>query len=347
MATLDVHAPFDMLTLSIVDLLNYDEVSFSTSLIRLFDDATHYVEFSGSGFVPNFAGQIVGGTLTGIELVEGVPVLDLTGLDVPAATFYNLVAADDRDGTLSLLFAGNDSMTGSTGADALLGYAGNDTLSGGGGLDTLIGGAGNDLYVVKPDNVVTELAGEGTDTVRSARTWTLGTALENLVLTGGSNAGGSGNNQANVLTGNNGDNVLRGQGGKDTLAGGTGNDVLDGGAGNDRLGGGAGADTFHFAAAIDGASNVDTINGFVSGTDRLRLDNDVFSGLPAGDLAAGRFAAGPGLTSGQDAGDRIVLDTTTGRLYYDADGNGPGAAIAFAALGAGTTLLVSDILVVN
>jgi Ca2+-binding RTX toxin-like protein len=347
MATLDMYSALDMRTMAIVDLLDYEDLSFSQTLIRLFDDDTHYIEFSGIGFVPNLQGELVGGTLTGITLVEGDRVLQLSGLDVPAADFYDLVAADDRDGTLSLLFGGNDSMTGSSGADALLGYAGNDTIAGGGGLDTLIGGAGNDLYLVKPGNVVTELAGEGTDTVRSAKSWTLGTAVENLVLTGGGNAGGTGNNQANVLTGNDGDNVLKGQGGKDTLAGGTGDDVLDGGAGKDRLGGGGGADTFHFSSAIDGAPNVDTINGFVSGTDRLRLDNDVFLGLLAGDLAPGRFVAGPGLASGQDANDRIVYDTTTGRLYYDSDGNGAGAAIAFATLGAGTTLLVSDILVVN
>ena len=53
------------------------------------------------------------------------------------------------------------------------------------GADTLIGGEGNDTYVV--DNigdVVTEAASAGTDLVQSSVTYTLGTNLENLTLTG-------------------------------------------------------------------------------------------------------------------------------------------------------------------
>ncbi len=67
----------------------------------------------------------------------------------------------------------------------LTGGAGNDTLNGGAGIDTLIGGIGNDIYVVDvAGDIVTELAAEGTDTIQSAITWTLGTNVENLTLTG-------------------------------------------------------------------------------------------------------------------------------------------------------------------
>ena len=58
-------------------------------------------------------------------------------------------------------------------------------LDGGAGTDTLIGGAGNDTYVVDAaGDVVTETAGEGTDTVQSAISYTLGANVENLTLTG-------------------------------------------------------------------------------------------------------------------------------------------------------------------
>jgi Ca2+-binding RTX toxin-like protein len=347
MATFTAHTAFDMSVLSMAGLFDFTGTSSSETLVRLFDDDTHYAEFTGVGFVFDPQGQIVGGTLTGISLVFGTPVFDMAGLDVPAATFNELALAGDNDGALALLFAGWDTVRGSSGADVLLGYDGNDVLRSYGGLDTLVGGPGDDMYLVQAGDVLVEAAGEGIDQVTSLVSWTLGAALENLTLNGTAGVAGTGNALANALFGNASNNLLRGLGGKDTLTGGGGKDVLDGGAGFDRLEGNGGADVYRFASPIAGTPNIDQVVGFVSGTDTLRLDDDVFTGLAAGALDAGAFVAGLGLTAGQDAGDRIVYNTSTGRLFYDADGSGPGAAVAFAALGAGTTLLASDIFIVN
>ena len=51
-------------------------------------------------------------------------------------------------------------------------------------------------------DVVTEQAGEGTDTVQSGVTYTLGANVENLTLTGTGAINATGNALDNTLTGN-------------------------------------------------------------------------------------------------------------------------------------------------
>jgi Ca2+-binding RTX toxin-like protein len=101
------------------------------------------------------------------------------------------------------------------------------------GADTMIGGAGDDRYYVdNSGDIVTELSGEGNDTVYAGVNYLAPTNVENIVLTG-SALTATGNTLANVLVGDSLTNTLFGGDGTDLLAGGSGNDALDGGLGND------------------------------------------------------------------------------------------------------------------
>jgi len=126
----------------------------------------------------------------------------------------------------------NDTLNGTLDDDSINGMEGNDTLSGKAGNDTLAGGIGNDAYIIAANgdsfDVIIENPNEGTDTVKSGISYTLGDNVENLTLTDTGNLIGSGNSLNNVITGNIGDNTLSGAGGNDRLSGGNGNDVIFG-----------------------------------------------------------------------------------------------------------------------
>ncbi|POF39057.1 heme peroxidase [Pseudomonas laurylsulfativorans] len=149
--------------------------------------------------------------------------------------------------------AGNDILNALGGNDILHGDAGNDLLNGGAGNDQMLGGTGNDTYRVDSvGDVVTELPGEGQDSVQTTLgSYTLGANVEHLLYLGAGNFVGNGNALNNVMTGGVGNDTLSGGDGNDTLLGGAGNDVLTGGAGNDRMAGGAGNDTFRVDSAGD------------------------------------------------------------------------------------------------
>jgi Ca2+-binding RTX toxin-like protein len=188
---------------------------------------------------------------------------------------------------------GADTLEGGRGDDTLLGGTGNDRLEGGRGVDVMEGGAGNDVYVASGvrDQLV-ELAGGGLDTVEiEAARFTLPGEVENALVT---------RDGASNVTGN----ALANQ--------------FDGGTGDDTFTGGAGADRFLF----NDLGNEDQIVDFVSGVDKIQLENSVFTGPLA-------------------FGVNIEYDASTGALFYN--------DVQFATFGSGTVhpaLVAGDIQIV-
>ncbi len=112
------------------------------------------------------------------------------------------------------------------------------------------------------------------------------------------------NNTASLIEnaiGGDGNDFIIGNQIANTLNGGLGNNSLDGGLGLDILIGGAGGDIFIFDTVLS-SGNIDTIQGFVAGSDEIWLENTgIFATLAAGDLVAGAFVTGQGAQfRGQD-----------------------------------------------
>ncbi|TAN49449.1 MAG: calcium-binding protein [Methylococcaceae bacterium] len=180
----------------------------------------------------------------GTDTLISATAVSLSDTDVTVAgTSGDAIIGQSYIENVSLTGAGNVNITGNTknnrltgndGTNSITGGSGDDFIDGGAGKDTLVGNAGNDVYIVSVNTeVVTEASGQGTDTVKSAVTFTIPSNVENLVLLGTSAINATGDAGNNALTGNSGINTLTGNNGNDTLDGGAGVDTLVGGAGND------------------------------------------------------------------------------------------------------------------
>ena len=259
----------------------------------------------------------------------------ISGSAFSFSTPYTVINGTSSGNTLNGT-AYNDQISGLGGNDKLNGAAGNDWLDGGAGSDTMTGGTGDDTYVVNgsTDKIV-ENAGQGTDTVLSGVSWTLGSNLENLTLTGTSSLNGTGNALGNVLTGNSAANTLTGNGGDDWLYG---------KAGADTLWGNAGRDVFVFDMAP--ASGIDRIRDFAVADDWIGISLQSFtgvSGLAGETLDASAFVRG---SAAADAGDRFIYNSSTGALYYDPDGLGGTGQQQIATLSTGLSLTAGKFLLI-
>ena len=128
---------------------------------------------------------------------------------------------------LILTGATNIDGNGNTLDNILFGNIAANQLNGGQGADQMRGGDGDDTYIVDNagDQVFEISLADGTDTVRSSVSFSLGSFQENLVLTGVGAIDGNGNTLVNNLTGNGGNNQLNGGAGADTMTGGGGDDT--------------------------------------------------------------------------------------------------------------------------
>ncbi len=280
--------------------------------------------------------------LTGTNLEN----LNLTGTANVNGTGDNGNNAIAGNSAANLLIgnAGNDTLRGNAGNDTLRGGDGNDNLIGGSEIDSLIGGPGDDIYVIDTlGDTFSENPGEGTDTIQTPFSFNLtGTNLENITLTGTNNVNANGDSGNNNLTGNSGVNILGGGAGNDTLNAGAGNDTLIGGEGNDNLTGGTGLDSFVFNLPAEAR---DLIADFNPADDTIALSASGF-GLPLGVLNGAAFRGGAGIVTANAPGQRLIYNTSTGALYFDADGNGSLSALQLATLNRQPSLTSADFLVI-
>lgn len=313
-------------------------------------------------YIQNFAFSLVN-TLVERAILLGTTGVTLGGsdgndyLDVSQNTAANLVVG--ANGNDTFVIGANDTITENLGEGTdtvyvvaspnyslvgtnveraiMLGSAGGK-LGGTDGSDFLdvsqdttsnlvVGANGSDTYVIGAGDVIAEELNEGIDTVTS-RTITIDLLaldpsatndLENAILLGGLALNIIGNGTNNVITGNSANNTLTGA---------------------------AGLDTFVFNTALNSVTNVDTITDFSVADDTINLENAIFTALTApGVLSGTALFIG---TAAHLTTDRIIYNSATGALYYDADGNTAGgvAAVKIANLAAGLALSAADFVVI-
>lgn len=208
-------------------------------------------------------------------------VVDLT------TNLYGRTSADTSIVNVENIFAGDgdDTITGTSGANVINGGGGNDTIVGNDGGDTVNGEGGHDQITISGGGN-TANGGTGNDTV-TLTSWALGNLSQ---LDGGSNFdtlsfAGFGSSYVVNLTTNNflsdadtvativnfeavtagaGNDTLTGSFVANTLNGGGGDDTIAGLQGSDTLIGGTGIDTLDYSAS-DAAVNVNLDSNTVSG----------------------------------------------------------------------------------
>ncbi len=332
---------FGALLTGAVDVSNNGQIRGNEEGIR------HYLDKNSVTYLN--AGSIVGGTY-GID-INGDPAGKLTVVNEGTVSggqksYWGGGNVDSVTNTGTMigtvdLASGNDvfdTRTGKVTGD-VLGGAGDDRFLLGNRAEVVDGGQqdkGDILDFRSGGGLTVSLANSALNTGRAK-----GDTYTNIERIWGSDTGGD------QLTGDGGNNVLRGYGGADKLKGGAGLDRLMGGAGADTLTGGSERDSFCFNKLSEGG---DTIIDFSHADDEFAVKKSGFGGglVMSGEanptLVAAQFVARATDNHAQDSSDRFIFEKDSTRLWFDADGNGAGAAKLVADLQAGAVVDVSDIL---
>jgi len=292
------------------------------SVIRIFNSAGTQLAFdAGSGTLGDseeyFFADAAGSYYLGISGLGNASynVVDGTGTVVGDTGEFQLIV--HLNPTLVGTSGINNNLSGTTGADYIVGLSGADTLNGLGGEDTLAGGDDNDSLLggLGEDVLYGEFNNDFLDGGQNADILVGGFGNDSL-FGGGDNAGddlqgGAGNdtldgaNGADFLDGGAGIDSLIGGAGNDNLFGGTENDTLNGGSENDTLNGGDGNDSLiggTGADSLQGGDGIDTLEG--------GADADVLLGFDGNDTLFG--GGGNDTLTGGDG-----IDTLTGGADLD------------------------------
>ncbi len=297
----------DVLTYNLVSSASHGQVSLNSDGHYTYTPNSNYYGADYFSYIVDDGNS--GETIATIDLVVN-SVID--NMIIYGTNIGDILNGDQID------IGSNDTIYGLGGDDTIYGLDGNDTIDGGIGNDHLDGGSGIDTISYESENnpVTVDLATSiqynyysGIDYISN---------FENI----------KGSNYDDMLVGDNSNNVLSGLIGNDLIMAGNGNDTLIGGEGEDLLWGEAGSD--NFVLSISG--NGDTILDFSHGEDHIYLNKTIFTSLTENGVLNSDFFVANDTGKATDGNDYIAYNIYTGELFYDADGNGPTAAVKIATM---------------